>query len=206
MHGAATGWYSSEVMARALLMTGAWKGRFRWGMEPLHVNPAVLQSEDVAGAVVNLRAKKHWVALRYWENEFWLLDSQEEPKLLTPLEYRFYVKRHRDAYPILRFPEDDDAPMAAAADTCSTAVGPDDTLGTTFTDTVASVATAGISSGDGGSMVMSPSGTHRACSQHSLRAGNGAEQTPCQGKGDDAMMGDGCMEVDAKDVVDLSKH
>jgi hypothetical protein len=148
MHVAPTGWYSSEVLAKALQITGCWKGTVRWGLRPLHVDPSVLQAENVAGAVVNLRTKQHWVAIRYWEEEFWLLDSQEEPKRLSPLEYRFYVKRNRDAYPISRVQADDDEAMGTAAETCSTAVGgADDTLGT-VADTLASGATAGSSSGE----------------------------------------------------------
>ena len=65
MHEAPTGWYSSEVMCKSLQITGDWKGRFEWGLQPLHVDPAILQGEDVVGAVVNLRIEKHWVALRY---------------------------------------------------------------------------------------------------------------------------------------------
>ena len=48
-----------------------------------------------------------------------MLDSQDEPKRLSLLEYRLYVKRHRDAYPILRAKEDDDGPILE--ETCTTA-------------------------------------------------------------------------------------
>jgi hypothetical protein len=106
-NAAPTGWYSSEVMAEALQSTVGWKCTLRWGLQPLHVDPTVLQAEHVVGAVVNLREKQHWVAIRYWEAEYWLLDSQVEPTKLSPLEYRLYIKRHRDAYPIFRVQCDD---------------------------------------------------------------------------------------------------
>jgi hypothetical protein len=209
MHVAPTGWYSSEVMATALLITGVWRGAFQWVMQPLHVDPAVLQAENVAGAVVHLRVKQRWVAMRYWEEEFWLLDSQEEPQRLSPLEYRSYVKRHRDAFPIIRAQGGDDTSIRAAAATCSIEGGRDDTFGA-ITDTMVSATTAGDSSGEGDMVTPSadtppvPSTAQRTCSQHSLEAGDGGDgvdQAPCQGHGDDLAMSD-CMEVDPMDTTD----
>ena len=117
-----------EVMALALQITGAWKGRFQWGLQPLHIEPEQLKSPDCAGAVVNIQAKHHWVAVRYFENELWLLDSQKEPELLSPAQYRLYIKRHRDAFPVFRVKDGEED------ETCSTAVGAD----TLATDTLAS--------------------------------------------------------------------
>ena len=216
-NAAPTGWYSSEVMAKALQSTVAWKCALRWGLQPLHVDPTVLQAEHVVGAVVNLRAKQHWVAIRYWEAEYWLLDSQVEPARLSPLEYRFYIKRHRDAYPILRAQRDDDTSMRVAADTCSTAVDSNDTFATTFTDTVASAGAGNSSSyGFGGSMAvpvadMSPcaSAEQRTCSQLSPIASDGSKQPPGPGQGNDmtttgSLQGDSMQTSDAIDVTDTS--
>ena len=128
---------------------------------------------------------------------------------MSPLEYRFYVKRHRDAYPISRVQADGDEAMGTAAETCSTAVGPDGTLGT-ITDTLAQGATAGSSSGEGGMVAPSvdtptaSSTAQQTSSQATPRAadgGHGAEQAPCQGQGDDATMSD-CMEVDSMNTTD----
>jgi hypothetical protein len=175
-HEAATGWYSSEVLARALQITGDWKGRFQWGLEPLHVNPAQLESADVVGAVVNLRAERHWVAIHNFENELWLLDSQKAPELLSPVQYKLYVRRHRDAYPIYRAKNSGEEEEPIGPDTCSTTVGLD-TLGS-VTDTPASAATAGSSAGGS---TDTPPATQPSGSQHSPRAA-GAEQPAEQGE------------------------
>ena len=63
-----------------------------------------------------------------------MLEVMQSPRLLG------YGEQPRD---------DDDEPMGIPAETCSTTVGPDDTFGT-VADTVASAATAGSSSGEGG--------------------------------------------------------
>jgi hypothetical protein len=193
VHEAATGWYSSEVLARALQITGDWKGRFLWGLEPLHVSPAQLESADVVGAVVNLRAERHWVAIRNFESELWLLDSQKAPELLSPVQYKLYVRRHRDAYPIYRAKNSgEEEPLGP--DTCSTAVGLD-TLGS-VTGTLASAATAGSSAG-GSTAIDTPPATQPSGSQYSPRAA-GADQPAKQGEpkrrrqGDDDVAEPGC--------------
>ena len=183
MHEADTGWFSSEVMARSLLMTGDWKGRFEWGLQPLHVDPTVLQSDDVAGAVVNLRVEKHWVALRFFEEEFWLLDSLREPKLLTPLEYRFYVRRHRDAYPIYRVQKDE---AMVAADTCSTGVG---------LDALPTLTAAGGGSASGSMAVDTPPPTQPSLTQHSPRGDSKYDSDTTNEDDDDSTMIDECVEV-----------
>ena len=174
MHEAATGWYSSEVLARGLQITGDWS--LRWGLEPLHVNPTQLESADVVGAVVNLRAERHWVAIRNFESELWLLDSLKAPELLSPVQYKLFVRRHRDAYPIYRVKGGGEDLIGP--ETCSTAVGLD-TLGS-VTDTLASAATAGSSAG-GSTAVDTPPPTQPSGSQHSPRAA-GAEQPAEQGE------------------------
>ena len=77
---------------------------------------------------MSIQAKHHWVAVRHFENELWLLDSQKEPELLSPAQYRLYIKRHRDAFPVFRVKDGEED------ETCSTAVGAD----TLATDTLAS--------------------------------------------------------------------
>ena len=79
---------------------------------------------------MNIQAKHHWVAVRYFENELWRLDSQKEPELLRPVEYRLFIKRHRDAYPIFRVKD------SGEDETCSTAIG----TNTLAIDTLASAA------------------------------------------------------------------
>ena len=174
MHEAPTGWYSSEVMALALQVTGAWKGRFRWGLEPLHINPAQLESLECVGAVINLRVKSHWVAVRYFEGEYWLLDSQKEPERLSPVHYRLYVKRHRDAYPVYRVQDNDNKDALLGPETCSTAVGPD-TLGAA-SDTLASAGMGGSAS-CGSMAIDTPPPTQQSTTQLSPRAG-GDEMAP----------------------------
>jgi len=95
------GWYSSEVMAQAVTTTSLTKhNRVEYAMtlEPLHVNPTTLQTS--IGAVVNI-GNVHWVALRWFEGQVWLLDSREPPpKALSWDEYLSFIRRYRDAYPI----------------------------------------------------------------------------------------------------------
>ena len=101
MHEGPGGWYSSEVMAKAVTSTCMSKlGRVEHVMhlEPLHVNPDALRGS--LGAVVNIR-NAHWVALRWCKETVWLLDSMApSPRSLTWREYLDFVNRHKDAYRI----------------------------------------------------------------------------------------------------------
>ena len=100
-HEGPGGWYSSEVMAKAVTSTCMSKlGRVEHVMqlEPLHVNPDALRGS--LGGVVNKR-NEHWVALRWCKETVWLLDSMEpRPQSLTWSEYVDFVNRHKDAYRI----------------------------------------------------------------------------------------------------------
>ena len=101
MHERPGGWYSSEVMAKAVTSTCMSKlGRVEHVMqlEPLHVNPDALRGS--VGGVVNI-GNAHWVALRWCKETVWLLDSKEpRPQSLTWSEYVDFVNRHKDAYRI----------------------------------------------------------------------------------------------------------
>ena len=103
-HAKASGWYSIEVMCHAMNTTSmrvADKVEYTLSLEPLHVNPKILRDdENCVGAVVNIR-NRHWVALRSIDKQVWLLDSQEpHPIRLTDAEYKGFISRHRNAFPI----------------------------------------------------------------------------------------------------------
>ena len=106
LHERVGGWYSSEVMAKAVTTTCMRKrGRVQHIMklEPLHANPGALRA--CLGAVVNLE-NIHWVALRWHGDRVWLLDSQApSPILLSWDQYLGYISCHRDAYRIEIAPE-----------------------------------------------------------------------------------------------------
>ena len=61
-----SGWYSSEVLATAVTTTSMRKpaGKVEYCMllQPLHKSPSDIHSS--VGAVVNLEAESHWIALR----------------------------------------------------------------------------------------------------------------------------------------------
>ena len=65
------------------------------------MNPKILRDdENCVGAVVNIR-NRHWVALRSIDKQVWLLDSQEPlPIQLSDAEYKGFIRRHRNAFPI----------------------------------------------------------------------------------------------------------
>jgi len=111
-HAKPSGWYSIEVMAKAVTSTCMQKhGRVDhiMNLEPLSVNPAALL--NCLGAVVNIQ-NAHWVALRWFGEQVWLLDSQQpQPVSLTWREYLDFVRAHKDAYCIEAAPE-----MAHAAE------------------------------------------------------------------------------------------
>jgi hypothetical protein len=105
-HAKPSGWYSIEVMCHALNTTSmrvAGRVEFVLSLQPLHVNPNVLRTS--VGAVVNIKGR-HWVALQKVGEQVWMLDSQEPlPLRLTETDYRAFISRHRDAFPIHRAEE-----------------------------------------------------------------------------------------------------
>ena len=104
-HIAPGGWYSSEVMAKAVETTPMHKNNrveYVVKLQPLHVNPDRIYSSSVVGAFVNVE-NWHWVALRYVEGKLYLLDSlRGRPIAMSEREYRVYVKKHPHSYCIER--------------------------------------------------------------------------------------------------------
>jgi hypothetical protein len=100
-HEKPTGWYSSEVLAQALTTTAMFRsGRVTCVMplEPLRAAPTSLCT--AIGAVVNID-NLHWVALRYVDEQVWLLDSQNSrPVPYTWQNYLCFIRVHPDAYRI----------------------------------------------------------------------------------------------------------
>ena len=101
-HASPSGWYSSEVMARAVNTTSMrHAGRIEYTMllEPLHANPDALHTS--VGAVVNI-GNRHWVALRSIAGQIWRLDSQDPmPRLMTESSYRSYIDQNRGAFALV---------------------------------------------------------------------------------------------------------
>ena len=97
------GWYSEQVMAKALEINTL----YRWHMTPLWVNTDLLSlpREFIPGAVVHLRERRHWVALQadVSRNIVWLLDSLSPvgPLQLQWPEYVAYVYEHPNSYALL---------------------------------------------------------------------------------------------------------
>ena len=68
-------------------------------LKPLHQDPDMIYR--AYGAIVNVQ-NKHWVALKAERGVVWKLDSQVmKPCALSAEEYREYVVRYRDAYPLV---------------------------------------------------------------------------------------------------------
>jgi hypothetical protein len=40
----------------------------------------------------------HWVAIRYIDEKFWLLDSERKPRVLNQHEYHGFLSRHPSAF------------------------------------------------------------------------------------------------------------
>ena len=100
-HARPSGWYSSEVLGRAVDTTSmrhAGRVEYKMSLEPLKVSPSILRG--CVGAVVNV-CNRHWVALRYDAGVTWLLDSQEHgPQILSEAEYKAFICRHKNAFPL----------------------------------------------------------------------------------------------------------
>jgi hypothetical protein len=98
-HAREDGWYSDEIIAKAVVSTSLRReGRveFELSLRPLCDNPRMIHAAQ--GAVVNID-ERHWVALRSVAGRVWLLDSlQIEPRPLA--NYEAYVRKHKHAYPI----------------------------------------------------------------------------------------------------------
>jgi hypothetical protein len=97
-HQAEGGWYSIEVMAYALRRSML----FELLLEPVGIQIRLRDSivdPQYAGLVVHQTCpQKHWVAIRYIDEKFWLLDSERKPRVLNKLEYHGFLSRHPSAF------------------------------------------------------------------------------------------------------------
>ena len=96
-HVAPDGWYSEQVLAKALQRTL----RYRLGHMPLHTNVNLLTEDGVVGALVN-QGNAHWVALKRVDNRIWLLDSLIPPRVLSYTEYVSFAQHWRSSFPVFR--------------------------------------------------------------------------------------------------------
>ena len=96
-HVAGTGWYSDQVLAKALQSTHTWQ----LSLTPLHTNVNQMEDVNVIGAIVNQR-NEHWVALKRVGDQMWLLNSLESPRVLPYDEYVSFVTKWPSSYPIFR--------------------------------------------------------------------------------------------------------
>ena len=56
-----------------------------------------MSGTNALGMVVNV-AQRHWIAIRAFEGELWLLDSGDKPSLLTLNDVVGYVRAHCHAF------------------------------------------------------------------------------------------------------------
>lgn len=95
-HSGPGGWYSSEALAEALRETR----QFALRLPALHDGTVdVLADSLVAGAVVN-RQNTHWLALRYVNGTYWVLDSMRSPTRLSRAELTTFLVDHSHVYAI----------------------------------------------------------------------------------------------------------
>ena len=100
-HEKPNGWYSSEVLAQAVVTRSLFVAghvEYVLKLEPLRFNAEALQSS--VGAVVNIN-NDHWVALKWVDDQVWRLDSLKPgPIPMTWQSYVSYIWEHKDAYRI----------------------------------------------------------------------------------------------------------
>ena len=100
-HEKPNGWYSSEVLAQAVVTRSLFVAghvEYVLKLEPLRFNAEALQSS--VGAVVNIN-NDHWVALKWVDDQVWRLDSlKPRPIPMTWQSYVSYIWEHKDAYRI----------------------------------------------------------------------------------------------------------
>ncbi|MCP4239067.1 MAG: hypothetical protein GY772_00725, partial [bacterium] len=112
-HELASGWYSEEVLAMALLSTF----RFAFDQTPAHDRLWVFNDLDVVGALVNL-PRQHWMALRCLSGEVWLLDSLAAgPRHIGPWDgpaVAEFARAHPLIFPVRRLgPPPPETPLLA---------------------------------------------------------------------------------------------
>ena len=97
-HIAVNGWYSEQVLAKALEATL----HFKLGLLPLRLNVNQLTEPGVVGAIVHQR-NTHWLALKWVEDRVWRLDSVSHvPVPLSYEEYVRFVGQWPNSFPIMR--------------------------------------------------------------------------------------------------------
>ena len=98
-HESATGWYSEAVMATAL--------QVKDNIYMLDLNNPLKPNDeddlhriygpDVMGVVVN-KFQTHWYAFKVVNERIWLLDSTEEPRIVTFQEFLECIEEHENAF------------------------------------------------------------------------------------------------------------
>ena len=97
-HIAGNGWYSEQVLAKALQATL----RFRLDLMPLRANVNQLRDLSVVGAIVN-QSNMHWAALKWVEDSVWRLDSLlSAPETLSHESYVRCVTQWPNSFAIVR--------------------------------------------------------------------------------------------------------
>ena len=97
-HIAGNGWYSEQVLAKALQATL----RFRLDLMPLRANVNQLRDPSVVGAIVN-QSNMHWAALKWIEERVWRLDSlHRAPQTLSHDSYVRFVTQWPNSFAIVR--------------------------------------------------------------------------------------------------------
>ena len=97
LHERKSGWYSEEVLAKALQATM----QYELLLEPLSNNPGLIHAPEIMGALSNIR-NQHWVAFIAVENMIWRLDSLRKPEQMTEERYHAHLRAHGQTYPVRR--------------------------------------------------------------------------------------------------------
>ena len=99
-----TAQYSIEVLAEALVGT-----KYRMGLQPLFQAP--MQLRAAIGAIANLPDERHWVALRYVDDNVWKLNSTTKPVAVSWQAYLAFVAASPGCFPITVGDLGDAAPL-----------------------------------------------------------------------------------------------
>ena len=95
-HEGAGGWYSDKVLMQALRRTFTFE--LQLGRQ-LRLDANLLQEQRIVGAIMNMD-NVHWVALRYVDRNYWLLDSRYQPRLLSESQYLALIAGFEHTYAI----------------------------------------------------------------------------------------------------------
>ena len=76
--------------------------QYKFSLDPLYLNPNVLQDDAVIGAIAN-QDNAHWVALKRVDDAIWLLNSLDPaPRVLSEEEYIAFINTYKHTFPIRR--------------------------------------------------------------------------------------------------------